>query len=77
MEKLFEKSIISTFHTYRNSNYKVRNKNFNNRYVKRFQGEIDNIDDVKSDEDIYEELMKIDSKIRVKYYGSLNTSNII
>ena len=87
---LFKKTIIETYDRYIVSDNKAQHKNYNNKFVNQYRKEFDNIKTISlrsnpsglrsnpssRQDDIFDALMLLDSKIHVKFYGQLKTQRL-
>jgi hypothetical protein len=76
LQGLYKTTIINTYVQYMSSNKKTQQRNYNDKYIKRFSKEFDKLKDATNNDDLFEEIMNIDSKIYVKYYGQLRTNKL-
>ena len=77
LRELFKKTILNTYKQYMNSDSRTQKRNYNDKFVKRFQNDFDKLKHINNDNELFEALMRLDSKIYVKYYGSLKTDKLI
>lgn len=76
LNDLFKRTILDTYHRYVESDQRTRHKNYNDKFVTKMKKEFDHLDSIESEQDddtLFDALMKLDSKIYVKYYGPLKT----
>jgi hypothetical protein len=76
LQELYKTTIINTYVQYMSSDKKVRHRNYNDKYIKRFSKEFDALSDTTNNDDLFESIMNIDSKIYTKYYGQLRTDKL-
>lgn len=81
---IFETTIVDTFRKYIELDQRSQQKNFGGGFIKRFRNDFDMIvkmiktepNNEDSNSRIFSAIMKIDSKIYLKYYGNLKTSKL-
>jgi len=77
LRSLFKRTILDTYKQYIKSDARTQKRNYNDKFVRRFQKEFDQLQTINDDNELFEALMRLDSKVYVKYYGSLKTSKLI
>lgn len=77
LRELFKKTMINTLKQYISSDTRTQKRNYNDKFVMRFKNEFDQLKDIKDNNELFEALMRLDSKVYVKFYGQLKTDKLI
>lgn len=74
---LFKKTMLNTYNVYMSSDKYTQKRNFNNKFIQKYENEFNKLKDITNQDDLFNALMKIDTKIYIRFYGPLKTDKLI
>ncbi|VBB18261.1 putative transferase [Yasminevirus sp. GU-2018] len=77
LRTLFKDTMLDTYMKYMKADQRTKVKNFNDKYVMRVQKEFNAIQSESDPDKMFDALMRLDTRVYVKYYGKLKTDTLI
>lgn len=78
LKDLYKKTVINTFRSYISFDSHIQHKNFNDKIIKKFKNDYSRVESsIDNDDALFEQIMHFDSKLYVKYYGSLKVDTLL
>lgn len=77
LKSVFKTTMIDTYKKYVESDNRTKRKNYNGKYVDKYNNEFNSLNTISDLDRLFDALMTIDKKIFVTYYGPLRTHKLM